>query len=71
VPALRDSREDASTRHPPGSITARIRTCFSSIDFIDLLSGTTPTLELRYDLCCQAVCVSYPLEGDDPAAVIE
>jgi len=61
VPALRDSREDASTRHPPGSITARIRTCFSSIDFIDPLSGTTPTLELRYDLCCQAVCVSYPL----------
>jgi hypothetical protein len=60
VPALRDSREDASTRHPPGSITARIRTCFSSIEFIDPLSGTTPTLELRYDLCCQAVCVSYP-----------
>jgi hypothetical protein len=61
VPALRDSREDASTRHPLGSITFWIRACFSSIDFIDPLAGTTPTLELRYDLCCQAVCVSYPL----------
>jgi len=61
VAALRDSREDESTRHPLGSITVMIRACFSSIDFIAPLSGTTPTLELRYDLCCQAVYVSYPL----------
>jgi hypothetical protein len=61
VAALRDSREDASTRHPLGSITVGIRADFSSIDFINPLSGTTPTLKLRYDLCRQTVCVSYPL----------
>jgi len=47
----------------PGTLWARSssgsRACFSTIDFIDPLSGT-PTLELRDNHCCQAVYVSYP-----------